>query len=104
MRSILPRTIQARLILSHLLVSLVSIVIISVYAGGMLFNATYSQVRYQYQDVGLVTLDALKGTLHRLPFRICQPGRPGRDAAAHRPHASRLSLHPLPAGWRACGR
>jgi signal transduction histidine kinase len=60
MRSILPRTIQARLILSHLLVSLVSIIMISAYAGGMLFNALYSQVRYQYQDVGLVTLDALQ--------------------------------------------
>ena len=60
MRSLLPRTIQARLILSHLLVSLVSIVIISIYAAGALNNALYSQVRYQYQDVGLVALDALK--------------------------------------------
>jgi signal transduction histidine kinase len=60
MRSLLPRTIQARLILSHLLVSLISIVIISVYAGGVLYNAFYSQVRYQYEDVGQAALNDLE--------------------------------------------
>ena len=60
MRSLLPRTIQARLILSHLLVSLISIVVISIYSAGVLYNALYSQVRFQYEEVGQIALNDLE--------------------------------------------
>ncbi len=47
----LPRTIQARLILSHLFVSLVSIALISLYAGQVLYGAVRQQVEHHYEDL-----------------------------------------------------
>ncbi len=60
MKSIIPRTIQARLILSHLLVSLISIVLISVYAGGTLYSATRTQVEHRYEDLAFAAADLLE--------------------------------------------
>ncbi len=60
MKSIIPRTIQARLILSHLLVSLISIVLISVYAGGTLYSATRAQVEHRYEDLAFAAADLLE--------------------------------------------
>jgi signal transduction histidine kinase len=48
---ILPRTIQGRLMLSHVLVSLVSITLMAVYAGQVLFNAVRAQVEHHYEDL-----------------------------------------------------
>jgi hypothetical protein len=52
MKSILPRTIHGRLVLSHLVVSLVSIVLISAYAAGVLYRAVRTQVEIQYESLG----------------------------------------------------
>jgi signal transduction histidine kinase len=51
MRSLFPRTIQGRLIFSHLIVSLVSVALISIYAGNILFNAVRIQVEHRYEDL-----------------------------------------------------
>lgn len=50
MKYVLPRTIQARLILSHLVVSLISVALISIYAGQTLYNAVRAQVEHRYED------------------------------------------------------
>ena len=63
MKSIIPRTIQARLILSHLLVSLISIILISVYAGGTLYSATRTQVEHRYEDLAFAAADLLERPL-----------------------------------------
>ncbi len=54
MKSLLPRTIQGQLILSHLLVSLISIALISIYSAGILYQAGRSQVERQYTDLAAV--------------------------------------------------
>ena len=51
MNSLLPRSIQARLIFSHLVVSLISVTLISIYAGGILFSAVRQQVEHHYEDL-----------------------------------------------------
>ena len=63
MKSIIPRTIQARLILSHLLVSLISIFLISVYAGGILYSATRVEVEHRYEDLAFAAADLLERPL-----------------------------------------
>ena len=63
MKSIIPRTIQARLILSHLLVSLVSIILISVYAGGTVYHASRAQVEHRYEDLAFAAADLLERPL-----------------------------------------
>lgn len=60
MKSILPRTIQARLILSHMLVSLVSIALISIYAGQVLFSAAHREVEHLYEDLVLAASNDLE--------------------------------------------
>ena len=63
MRSLFPRTIQARLILSHLLVSLVSIALISIYAGIVLFNAARKQVEHRYESITFAASNYLEQPL-----------------------------------------
>ncbi len=50
MKYILPRTIQARLILSHLFVSLLSVAVISLYSGQLLYKAVRTEVEHRYED------------------------------------------------------
>jgi len=110
MRSILPRTIQGQLILSHLLVSLISIALISIYAAGVLYQAGRAQVEKQYTDLGIaaanelveplrqytadqVTLETLEALLHRrldryaeLHYTLFQPsGNPLIDKSGVMP-------------------
>jgi signal transduction histidine kinase len=63
MNSLFPRTIQARLILSHLLVALVSIALISIYAGVVLFNAARKQAEHRYESLAFAATDYLEQPL-----------------------------------------
>ena len=63
MNLFLPRTIQARLILSHLLVSLISITLVSIYSGNILFNIVRGQVQQHYEDVSLALTSELEAPL-----------------------------------------
>ena len=60
MRQVLPRTIQARFVLSHLLVSLISIILISVYSAGVLYRSLSTQVEREYEDLGLLAVRELE--------------------------------------------
>lgn len=51
MRVFLPRTIQARLILSHLLVSLISVALIASYAGYILISSARLQLLNRYKEL-----------------------------------------------------
>ncbi|UCH58928.1 MAG: HAMP domain-containing histidine kinase [Anaerolineales bacterium] len=70
MHVFLPRTIQARLILSHLLVSLISIALVSAYSGNILLNVARTQVEEHYEDVALVLSTGLEE-----PLRSFQAGQ-----------------------------
>jgi signal transduction histidine kinase len=63
MRSLLPRTIGARLILSHLLVSVVSIALISLFAGNVLLSAARKNVEHRYQDMAFAASNYLEQPL-----------------------------------------
>ncbi len=63
MRFLVPGTIQARLILSHLLVSLVSIALISVYAGFGVFNAAIGQAEQYYENLAFAASNNLELTM-----------------------------------------
>jgi len=67
MKSILPRTIQGRLVLSHLLVSLVSIVLISAYAAGVLYGAVRTQVENRYESLGFAAAHDLAQAFRDYP-------------------------------------
>jgi signal transduction histidine kinase len=67
MKSILPRTIQGRLVLSHLLVSLVSIVLISAYAAGVLYRAVRTQVENRYESLGFAAAHDLAQVFRDYP-------------------------------------
>jgi len=67
MKSILPRTIQGRLVLSHLLVSLVSIVLISAYAAGVLYGAVRTQVESRYESLGFAAAHDLAQAFRDYP-------------------------------------
>jgi len=60
MKSILPRTIQARLIFSHMLVSLISIALISIYAGQVLFTAARREVEHHYEDLAFAAANEIE--------------------------------------------
>ena len=62
-RSWLPRTILARLTLSHVLVSLISILLISLYAAGVLYSAVRTQVTHQFDDLGFACVNRLQPIL-----------------------------------------
>jgi signal transduction histidine kinase len=51
MRSLFPRTIQGRLIFSHLLVSLISVALISAYSGHIVFSVLRQQIEREYADL-----------------------------------------------------
>ena len=61
MRVFLPRTIQARLILSHLLVSLVSIALIASYAGYILISSSRLQVLDRYKELVFAADEEVEG-------------------------------------------
>lgn len=63
MNPLFPRTIQARLILSHLLVALVSIALLSIYAGVVLFNATRKQATDRYESIAFTAANNLEQPL-----------------------------------------
>jgi len=67
MKSILPRTIHGRLVLSHLVVSLVSIVLISAYAAGVLYRAVRTQVEIQYESLGFAAAHDLAQAFREIP-------------------------------------
>lgn len=60
MKFLFPRTIQARLILSHLLVALVSIALLSIYAGIVLFSATRKQATDRYESIAFSAANDLE--------------------------------------------
>lgn len=51
MRFLIPRGLQSRLVLSHLLVSLISVSLMSIYAGQVLLNAVRREVEHRYEDL-----------------------------------------------------
>lgn len=63
MRFFLPRTIQARLILSHLLVSIISIALIASYAGYILISSARLQVLNRYKDLAFGAVQEVQGVL-----------------------------------------
>jgi signal transduction histidine kinase len=63
MKYVLPRTLQARLILSHLVVSLISVALISLYAGQTLFNAVRAQVEHRYEDLLFAAVNQIEQPL-----------------------------------------
>ena len=67
MKSILPRTIQGRLILSHLLVSLVSIVLVTIYSAGALYRAVITQAQSRYQALGIAAAQDLSSLFQETP-------------------------------------
>lgn len=63
MRFLIPRGLQARLALSHLFVSLISISLISIYAGQVLLNAVRREVEHRYEDLAYVATNQLEKPL-----------------------------------------
>jgi signal transduction histidine kinase len=59
-------TLQFRLILSHLLVSLISIVIISIFAGGSIINAARQEVQHNLEDIVFAASKALETPLFEM--------------------------------------
>ncbi len=78
MRFFIPRGLQARLMLSHLLVSLISISLISAYAGQVLLNAVRREVEHRYEDLAYAFT-------HRLekPLSDFMQGSIDRDALSN---------------------
>lgn len=54
---LLPRTIQGRLMLSHVLVSVVSTTIMAIYAGQVLFVAVRAQLEHHYEDLAFTAVN-----------------------------------------------
>lgn len=63
MRFFSPRSIQTRLVLSHLLVSLFSVALIAAYAGHLVFSAVRQRVEDEYGDLVLSAAHDLEGAL-----------------------------------------
>lgn len=63
MRFFLPHTIQARLILSHLLVSLASVALIASYAGQILYSAVRQQAEHRYEVLSFAAARDVEGSL-----------------------------------------
>lgn len=63
MRFLLPHTIQVRLILSHLLVSFISVALIAYYAGQILFSAVRQQVEHRYEVLSFAAARDVEGVL-----------------------------------------
>ena len=61
MHVFLPRSIQARLILSHLLVSLVSVALIASYAGYILISSARLQVLDRYKELVFAATEETEG-------------------------------------------
>jgi signal transduction histidine kinase len=58
-------SLNSRLVFSHLLVSLVSIVMISVFAGSAIFNAAIKDIENDLEDIAFVTSHALEQPLYQ---------------------------------------
>ncbi len=63
MRYLIPRGLQSRLVLSHLLVSLISVSLISFYAGQVLFKAVRREVEHRYEDLAYAATNQLEKPL-----------------------------------------
>jgi len=61
MRFWLPQTIQARLIFSHLLVSIISVILISIYTGNLIVNSAIQQGEELYERIALTAARAVEG-------------------------------------------
>ncbi len=66
MRSSFAQTLNARLILSHLLVAVVSITLISVVAGRSIFTSARQQVEHYYEDLAYAASNRLEASLMKL--------------------------------------
>jgi len=64
------RTLNTRLVLSHLAVSLVSIVLMAVFAGQSITQAAYAEAEHNLQDLAFATANALE-----LPIQELNEGR-----------------------------
>jgi len=64
------QTLNTRLVLSHLLVSLVSIVLMAAFAGRSIYNAAISEVEHSMQDLAFAAANALE-----LPVQEYRAGR-----------------------------
>lgn len=63
MQLIFPRTLHARLILSHLIVALISIALISVFAGRSIINASIQQTGHNTRFIAAAASNALEGVM-----------------------------------------
>ena len=77
MHGLFPRSIQARLIFSHLLVSLISLTLISAYASHILYTSVRRQVERHYEDLIFVVANQMEGIL-----AAYQAGSTGSDQVA----------------------
>jgi signal transduction histidine kinase len=59
----LPQSLQTRLMLSHLLVSLVSIVIIASFAGSAILNSAAKEIEHSLEDIAFASSNALEPVL-----------------------------------------
>ena len=54
----LPQTLNTRLVLSHLLVSIVSIVLMAAFAGRSIYNAAIAEAEHTLQDLAFAAGNA----------------------------------------------
>jgi signal transduction histidine kinase len=66
----LTRSLNSRLVLSHLAVSLVSIILMAVFAGRSIFQAAYAEAEHNLQDLAFATGNALE-----LPIQEYREGK-----------------------------
>ena len=81
-------SLNSRLVFSHLLVSLVSIIMISVFAGSAIFNAAIKDVENNLEDMAFSTSNALELPLYQ--YSMNQGDLTTVDATLNR----LLSKHP----------
>ena len=62
----LPRTLHARLIFSHLLVALASVILMSAFAGRFIFSSARSQLEHHFEDLAFAASNDLEQPLHDL--------------------------------------
>lgn len=62
----LPRTLHARLIFSHLLVALASVILMSAFAGRFIFSSARSQFEHHFEDLAFAASNDLEQPLHNL--------------------------------------
>ena len=80
-RWLVPQSLHARLVLSHLAVALISITLISAFAGRSIFNAAREQTGHNAEDLAFAASNAIEKPLSN--YLQGQAGREQIEAAAN---------------------